>query len=154
MPIRLDSCLVWVDRRQVERDGGQLQLTAKEAELPGRSDAWTSFDESWQRARSADVRLAAAFMVHAASSTGNDERLTSTIRAFAEELASDPAEPQWAMLDRYAELIVQHETDLLWVTATGHSTPIAQFWDLLPDDEDDEFEIDVEGLGPMDATGE
>jgi hypothetical protein len=70
------------------------------------------------------VRLAGAFLVQAAAGAGRADELRRAITEHAESLKAKPAADDYRMLDRYATLLIQHESDKLWTARTGHRTPM------------------------------
>ena len=71
----------------------------------------------------APVRMARALQVQTLSGLGREDELKAAIAAHAASLAATPADPAWALLDRYAERMILHESDKRWLEATGHRTP-------------------------------
>lgn len=96
------------------------------AVLPGApedQDPWLIFREASQRGEAAGVRMADAFHVTAAATRGDAEELRATIKAHVAREANAPIAGPYAMLDAYARAMVQHESDLIWTSSTGHRTP-------------------------------
>lgn len=100
---------------------------------PDVGDPWALFAESIAKGQKAGVRLPGAFMAQTASSMGREPQLRAAIREHVASLGSTPTDPKWAMLDRYATAIVQHESDRLWTAQVGYRTP-ADAFGTFPDD--------------------
>lgn len=73
----------------------------------------------------AGVRLARAFQVQTLATIGDEAALQAAIAAHAAALATPP-NPRFRMLDRFATLLIRHESDKLWVRTAGHRTPGGQ----------------------------
>jgi hypothetical protein len=73
--------------------------------------------------RPAPVRMARALQVQTLSALGQEEALKKAIAEHAASLAAQPPDPNWALLDRFAERMILHESDKRWLEATGHRTP-------------------------------
>lgn len=126
----------------------RASLWALLPDAEGAGDPWEAFDQSWEKATAARVRLAGAFMVQSASVVGNEARLTAGIQAFAKERKTVAPDPKWAMLDRYAELMVRHESDRIWMDAEGHRTPMGQLGDL-PQPQEPDIILDDDIFGEL-----
>ena len=113
---------------------------------PADVDAWATFDESIAIGQAAGVRLAIAFKAQAAATSGQRDKLVEAIGSMGEasEVSGDP---DWSMLDMYALLLVQHESDRIWTEARGHRTPFGRLGEL-PEDEEAPIEVsdDLGGL--------
>ena len=112
-------------------------IWALAAGSPDVGDAWATFDASVAKGEAAGVRLAGAFLAQTAASTGRPETLRSAIRAHAASVAAKAGDPKWAMLDRYATSLVEHESDRIWTGLVGYRTPFDAFGtfpDEVPDD--------------------
>jgi len=69
------------------------------------------------------VRLASALRVQVAALTGNAPELRAAIQAHAELVQNAPTSHPFLTLNKYATMLVQHESDKIWTQATGHRTP-------------------------------
>ena len=78
--------------------------------------------ESAAKGDAARIRLARAFQVQTLATLGDDTDLRAAIAAHAASLQT-PADPRFRMLDRYAHLLIRHESDKIWVAEAGHRTP-------------------------------
>jgi len=92
-------------------------------DTPGAKDAWQVFDESVAKGDTAGVRLASAFQVEIALTTGNPDRAKAAIAHMADSLRNNPADPQWKMLDVYSADRVLYISDLMWTEEEGYRTP-------------------------------
>lgn len=94
---------------------------------PEGSDPWAILQDAAKKGDAAHVRLARAFLAQAAAGAGKTDLLKEAIVDQAAALAAHPADPDYALLDRYGTLIVLHESDKLWTRETGHRTPAGAF---------------------------
>lgn len=128
---------------------------------PEGMDPLQILERSAQKGEAAGVRLARAFQVQTLGSQGMEEELgeaiaahVASLRAEARQMGDHPGE-DWRMLDRYATLMIRHESDKRWASARGHRTPAARFGSL-PDDspaEDDQYDSLLDDLlGPDPAV--
>ncbi len=102
----------------------QSSVLALMPDAPGvEKDPWLVLDESFAKGAASGVRLASAFRAQTASALDRTEIVRRAITEHAESLAAKPADPAWLLLDRYATLIVQQESDRIWTQLTGHRTP-------------------------------
>jgi hypothetical protein len=86
-------------------------------------DAWAQLEQAAARGREQGVRLADAMWVLGAAAAGDEDMLRRAIATHAEAVATTKGAPDWNLLDSYATLIIQHESDRIWTQATGHRTP-------------------------------
>ena len=72
----------------------------------------------------AQVRLARAFQVQTLATLGDTAGLRAAITAHAAAEAADrrDRDPR-GLLNSYATLLIQHESDRLWMAEAGHRTP-------------------------------
>lgn len=89
-------------------DAMKAAIWALSSGAPGVGDAWATFDASRLKGEAAGVRLATAFYAQTAASTGKPDLLRAAVKAQAKALSEKPADPKWAMLDRYATLLIMH----------------------------------------------
>ena len=78
--------------------------------------------ESAAKGDAARVRLSRAFQVQSLATLGDEDALRVAISAHATSIES-PADAHYGLLDRYAHLLIRHESDKLWVAEAGHRTP-------------------------------
>ena len=103
-------------------------------------DSWEVLVDAANGGDDDGVRLARAFLVQSAAAFGRTDEVRHAISDQARMLKEHPADPAWRMLDRYGTLMIQHESDKLWTSATGHRTPrgaLGTFWDDPPAVSDD-----------------
>jgi hypothetical protein len=91
--------------------------------VPEKTDPFAVLRDAARRGQERGVRLAGAFLVQTAAAAGRTEDLRRAIKDHAESLRQKPAADDWRMLDRYATLLIRHESDKLWSQARGHRTP-------------------------------
>lgn len=82
--------------------------------------------ESAAKGDAAKVRLSRAFQVQSLATLGELDDMKAAIADHAASLA-EPVDPRFALLDRYAHLLIRHESDKLWVAEAGHRTPGDQY---------------------------
>lgn len=119
---------------------------ALQPEHPDAEDPWATFASSIAKGDAAGVRLASAFLVQTAETVGDDARVRDAVRHHFVEVPED-LDPDYAMLDVYAGLIVRHASDRRWTAEVGHRTPLADLGTFpsdaqpeTPDLDDDLFE--------------
>lgn len=104
----------------------QAAVWALQPEAPGAGDAWATFEASVAKGAAARVRLASAFAAQTAATVGDRARLEAAIAELAELRRASPPDPDFAMLDEYGTLLVQHESDKIWTEEEGHRTPFGE----------------------------
>jgi hypothetical protein len=96
------------------------------ATIPGSGpddvDPWKLLDEAAIQGETAGVRMGRALQVFAAANVGDEVLVKRALKAHAAAL-DKPANPKWALLDRFAYETSLFESDLLWIAAKGHRTP-------------------------------
>jgi len=112
------------------------------ATIPGSGpegvDAWELLGEAAAAGEGSGVRVGRAMQALIAGNAGQAEIVEEAIRAHAASLQATPADPDWALLDRYAFEVTQHESDRIWVDAEGHRTEV---FGELPSDEEEAPEV-------------
>lgn len=102
----------------------QSSVLALMPDAPGvEKDPWLVLDEAFAKGSTRGVRLASAFRAQTAAALDREGVVRRAIREHAASQAATPADPQWLLLDRYATLMVQHESDRIWTRLAGHRTP-------------------------------
>lgn len=101
----------------------RASVFALQPDHPDAGDVWGTFDAAVKRGEAAGVRLASSFYAQTASTVGAEERVAEALRRDAASRAETAADPTWAMLDRYAQTLILHESDRRWTQATGSRTP-------------------------------
>ena len=98
--------------------------------IPDGADAWKTMEEATTLGDNKGVRLAQAFQIQAAATSGNDQKLCEAISGYSKSIQK-PAAEQWKLLDRYAYLMIRQELDRLWISEEGHRMPEGEmncFW--------------------------
>jgi hypothetical protein len=90
---------------------------------PEGTDPWAHLEQAAAEGEASGVRVARALQVLVAGIAGRDEDLARGIRAFPAARDATPTDPDWALFDEYARLVVLHQSDVLWTAAKGHRTP-------------------------------
>ena len=95
------------------------------ATIPGSEpegvDPWQLMAEAADNDTSG-VRVSRAIQVLLASNAGRDDVVEEGIRKFVEAGDSLTADPDWVLLDEYAQTVVRHQSDRLWMKERGHRT--------------------------------
>lgn len=100
----------------------------------GAADPFKVLQQSAKLGQHKGLRLAGAFFAQTAATAGRADELKVAIREHAAALRDKPALEGYRTLDRYATMLVEHESDKLWTQATGHRTPVGGFG-TFPEDE-------------------
>ncbi len=96
-------------------------------------DPWEALEDAAASSEPTGVRLGRGLQVLVAANAGRDVEVEAGIRSHAQSLVEHPMLPAWGLLDEYARLVTQHESDLIWTAAAGHRTPTLGE---LPEDQD------------------
>ncbi|MFE8070176.1 hypothetical protein QQM79_03880 [Marinobacteraceae bacterium S3BR75-40.1] len=99
---------------------------------PEGEDAFERLDTADAKGVEARVRLPHVFHAMAAYNSGDMDMLRDVIRAHAEAIEDEPADPQWRMVDAMGTQVIRSISDRLWTENTGHRTPLGglgTFWD-------------------------
>ncbi|MCA9694234.1 MAG: hypothetical protein KC636_31905, partial [Myxococcales bacterium] len=91
---------------------------------PSGQDPWAMLHEAAAHGERRGVWLARALEVQAAGAAGRDELLRAAIEEHARAAARGPGDPDLALLNSFAAGIIRHESDRIWMNATGHRTPL------------------------------
>lgn len=94
--------------------------------VPEDVDPYAQLTQSARRGERAGVRLARALQAVALSGAGRDGDVRATIEGHAAALKSRESARKWRLLDKFATLLILHESDKIWTRETGHRTPYAQ----------------------------
>lgn len=86
-------------------------------------DPWEALEEAAAAGEPSGVRLGRGLQALVAANAGRDADVEHTIRSHAASLAEHDQLPTWGLLDEYARLVTEHESDLIWTAAAGHRTP-------------------------------
>ena len=94
---------------------------------PEGADPLEVLEQAAAKGDAAGVRLARAFQVQTLSTLGMEPELRTALEAHAASLRQTPADPNWQLLDRFATLLIRHESDKRWASEKGHRTPSSDF---------------------------
>ena len=120
--------------------------TSVPGSAPEGVDPWAILEAAAREGEEAGVRLSRAFQVVALAGAGKEEALRHAIAAHAASLDERPPDPRWRLLDRFATLMIRHQSDRIWTNARGHRTPLGALG-TFPDREDEAVDTDLlEGL--------
>jgi len=124
--------------RKVERAAGCLDNTtwwgvpaamqaAVWASVPGATpdgaDPIATLSASAAAGGAAGVHLARAFQAQTLATIGEVDGLKAAVAEQAEARRSPGMNPDYKLLNNYANQLIRHESDKRWVRATGHRTP-------------------------------
>ena len=105
------------------------------ATIPGSApegvDPWQLMAEAADNDTSG-IRVARAIQVLLAANAGKDALVAEGIGKFVEAESSVDPDPDWLLLDEYAETVVLHQSDRIWMRQRGHRT---ERLGVLPSDE-------------------
>ena len=120
------------------------------ASIPGAGepgvDPWTELERAARQGEAKGVWLGRALQVHTAAAAGKDEVVRMAIAAHGQAIRGGEGEPAVALLNTYASSMIQQRSDLLWIAAAGHRTPIGALGELPQTISDDEADALLEGL--------
>jgi hypothetical protein len=68
------------------------------------------------------VRLTRALQVLVSANAGRDQEVAAGIESAALSFESTPGANEWMLLDELSFSLIQHESDLIWIRASGHRT--------------------------------
>ncbi len=116
---------------------------------PKGADPWKVLADAAAQGDAAGFRLPGALEVQAAAAAGRTDLVEQAIAREAASYQKTPPSKAYHLLDRYAWLIDQHASDVLWTGKTGHRTPVDGFG-TFPDQPEKTQEDDslLQGLGP------
>ncbi len=83
-------------------------------------DPWEKLADEAEAGSHTGVRLAYAVLNRIAGNSGRDEVLVAGLAAQAKSVAEVATDPDWALFDRYAEIVSLHEADLYWTRTRGY----------------------------------
>lgn len=106
---------------------GAMQAAAW-ATIPGSApegvDPWAQLADAAAKSDPTGVRVARGLQVTIAVNAGRQDVAAEAIRGHAAAIAATPPDPRFALFDRYAYLLSQHQSDLMWLAEAGHRTVV------------------------------
>ena len=90
---------------------------------PDGVDPWEALDEAAAAGDATGVRVARSIQVQLAANAGKDDTVDGAVRAFA-AAASAEGDPDFALIDAYAAMVVRHQADLSWTRARGYRATV------------------------------
>ena len=87
---------------------------------PADVDPWDKLVREAEAGSHTGVRLAYAVLTRIAGNSGRDDLLVAGLAAQAKSRADVATDPEWALFDRYAEIVSLHEADLYWTRTRGY----------------------------------
>jgi hypothetical protein len=98
------------------------------ATIPGSGpddvDPWALIDEAAEKSDKLGIRVPRGLQATIAVNNGKDEIALEAIQKHAATLAATPADADYLLLDRFAFLLSQFQSDLIWIAEEGHRTPV------------------------------
>jgi hypothetical protein len=85
---------------------------------PDGVDPWQALEVAAGRGEATGLRAARGVQVQLAANAGREQDVARGIKAFA--AVTTPAPDDYVLLDDYAEVLVRHQADLLWMKARGY----------------------------------
>ena len=123
IPSRVARAADCLDNDALWHVPGALQAAAW-ASVPGSGpagvDPWAKLVSEADAGSKTGVRLAYAVLNRVAGNSGRDDLLVAGLAAQAKSRAEVPPDPDWALFDRYAEIVSLHEADLYWTRTRGY----------------------------------
>jgi len=96
------------------------------ASIPGSGpegvDPWAELVRISDAASTQGMRLPAALYVTIAANAGHTDKVKTAIGKASESFHSVPSIERWRLLDALAQLLLVHESDLVWFAEEGHRT--------------------------------
>lgn len=96
------------------------------AAIPGSGpegiDPWSELVRISDAASARGMRLPAALYVTIAANAGHTDKVKTAVTKAAESLTNVPSIDRWRLLDALAQLLLVHESDLVWFAEEGHRT--------------------------------
>jgi hypothetical protein len=123
IPSRVARAADCLDNEALWHVPAALQAAAWAA-VPGSGptdvDPWEKLADEADAGGRTGVRLAYAVLTRIAGNSGRDDLLLAGLAAQAKSRAEVPTDPEWALFDRYAEIVSLHEADLYWTRTRGY----------------------------------
>ncbi len=91
---------------------------------PAGSDPWAVLEAAAVAGDATGVRLARAMQIESLNGAGRQDDVKRALAALAKSEAAVPSAAPFRLLDANAHLIALHMSDRIWVTQTGHRTPM------------------------------
>ncbi len=91
---------------------------------PAGVDPWAILEEVAEKGEKTGVRVARGLQVTLAMNAGMDDLARTIIAEHASSLSEVPTRSSHALLDRYAFLMSQFQSDLIWIAEEGYRTPV------------------------------
>ena len=117
---RASTCLpddAWWSLPRALRSGAWATVPGS---APEGVDPWAELEAAAQAGATTGIRASAAIRVLIAANAGRSDIVEQGIRTYPTLL--EAPDKQWQLLDAYATLVIQHQSDLIWARATGHRT--------------------------------
>ncbi len=122
-----------------------------------KQDPWVGLEAAAVRGEASGLWLGRALQLQTAYSAGRTEDMWAAIEAHGASLArsagagedgSGAANPDYALLNAYASEMIEFRSDIFWIEATGHRTPLGQLGTKPPEEiSEDAAGAFLEGLG-------
>jgi hypothetical protein len=123
IPSRVARAATCLDNDALWHVPGALQAAAWAA-VPGSGppdvDPWQKLAGEADAGSRSGVRLAYAVLNRMAGNSGRDDLLVEGLAHQAKSRVEIATDPDWALFDRYAEIVSLHEADLYWTRTRGY----------------------------------
>jgi hypothetical protein len=116
--------------------------------LPDGQDPWAAMARAADAADTARVGLAYALWIQTAASNGLTPQMCAAVDRYTASSAANPERnPNFRLLDAYAERIIRHEVNKQWIQSVGYRAPAGPLacyrTDQGPSDPDDAPDLDL-----------
>lgn len=85
---------------------------------PDGVDPWAALGQAADKGDTTGIRVARSIQVQLAANAGKDDTVRDAIQAFA--VAESDPDPDYVLIDAYAEMVVRHAADLTWTRHRGY----------------------------------
>lgn len=91
---------------------------------PVGKDPFQQLDRAVALGDKAGVSLSRAFQIQALAGRGNQEAIRKAVIEHAKLLEKGRSQPDYQLLEAYAEQLSRHESDKIWIKEKGHRGPL------------------------------
>lgn len=91
---------------------------------PAGKDPFQQLDRAVAIGDKAGVSLSRAFQIQALAGRGNQEAIKKAVKEHAKVLEKGQSNPNYQLLESYAEQLSRHESDKIWIKEKGHRGPL------------------------------
>ncbi|RHX79204.1 hypothetical protein DLM77_14795 [Leptospira yasudae] len=91
---------------------------------PAGKDPFQQLDRAVALGDKAGVSLSRAFQIQALAGRGNQDAIKKAVKEHAKILEKGQGNPEFQLLESYAEQLSRHESDKIWIKEKGHRGPL------------------------------